>query len=123
MALNTKTRTVARASLITVWTGAALTSLPGLGSQGDALLRAASVPQFWHGPLMLAGAGLDALCALLLWRSHRRGVYKLCGAAMLGMSLFATLLLPRLWLDPLGCLLKNLPIAALLFLLHEDAPA
>jgi hypothetical protein len=33
---------------------------------------------------------------------------------MLAMTLAATALLPRLWLDPLGPLLKNLAILALL---------
>lgn len=121
MVLTERTRRLARASLITVWLGAAATSLPGLSVQGEALLRAAGVATGWHALLMLAGAGLDALCAGLLWRWHRRDVYKLCAAAMLGMTLIASTLLPQLWLDPLGCLLKNLPIAALLYVLHEDA--
>lgn len=39
------------------------------------------------------------------------------------MTLTATVLLPQLWLDPLGSLLKNLPIAAMLLTLLRDAPA
>ena len=35
---------------------------------------------------------------------------------MLGMTVVGTLLLPELWLDPLGRLSKNLPIAALLLI-------
>ena len=123
MVLNVRTRNLARASLIVVWAGAALTSVPNTSGRGEALLNAASIPTAWQAPLMLAGAGLDALCALLLWQRHDRHVYKLCGLALLGTSLAATALLPQLWLDPLGCLLKNLPIAALLYLLHEDAAA
>jgi len=123
--LTPRTRAVARASLIAVWLITAAVSLPlyPLLTQGEMLLRAADVSTFWHGPWMLAGAALDAALDLALWRWHRRSVYRLCGAAMLMLTLFATLLLPELWLDPLGRLLKNLPIAALLYLLHEDAPA
>jgi len=121
--LNDRSRRLARASLIAVWLGTAAISLPiDPRSQGEALLRMAGVSTFWHGPWMLAGAGLDAVLGLALWRSHRRSVYRLCGASMLLMTAMATLMLPSLWLDPLGRLLKNLPIAALLYLLHEDAP-
>jgi len=121
--LTPRSRTLARASLIAVWLGTAIISLPiDQQSEGATLLRAANVSTVWHGPLMLAGAGLDAILGMALWRWHRRSVYRLCGAAMLLLTLTATFLLPGLWLDPLGRLLKNLPIAALLYLLHEDAP-
>ncbi|XHS77882.1 DoxX-like family protein [Burkholderiaceae bacterium UC74_6] len=121
--LTDRTRKIARGSLIAVWLGTAVISLPlDPHGQGEALLRSADVSTFWHGPLMLAGGCLDAALGLALWRWHRRSVYLLCGAALLLLTVIATLLLPDLWLDPLGRLLKNLPIAALLYLLHEDAP-
>ena len=125
VALTPRARTFARTSLIAVWLVTAATSLPlyPLLTQGEMLLRTADVSTFWHGPLMLAGAAFDAALGLALWRWHRRPVYRLCGAALLLLTLIATLLLPDLWLDPLGRLLKNLPIAALLYVLNEDAPA
>jgi hypothetical protein len=47
------------------------------------------------------------------WPGRFSAALALGGMAL--MTLVATALLPRLWLDPLGPLLKNLPIAALLW--------
>ncbi|WP_233151872.1 DoxX-like family protein [Pelomonas sp. KK5] len=114
-------RATARVSLVAVWLLTAVVSLSG--GQGQVLLNSAGVDARWHSWLITGGACVDALLGLALWRWHRRRLYLVSAAAMLAMTMAATVLLPRLWLDPLGCLLKNLPIAALLYLLHEDAPA
>jgi DoxX-like family len=118
-----RTRLLSRASLIALWLLTAVVSVVELQGQSRALLAAAHTPDAWIAPLILAGAGLDLTLGLALWRWHRRWVYLSAGLAMLGMTLVGTLLLPDLWLDPLGRLSKNLPIAALLLILHEDAPA
>jgi hypothetical protein len=73
--------------------------------------------------VIVAGALADLLIGLAMWRWHRRWVYRLAGAVMLLMTAVATVILPTLWLDPLGSLTKNLPIAILLLILDEDAPA
>lgn len=112
----------ARASLVTLWLLTAAVSLWELQGRGQALLVAAGTPAPWQTPLIVAGSLLDLAVGLALWRWHRRWVYRLALLALLGLSLTATLMLPTLWLDPLGCLSKNLPIAALLFILHQDAP-
>lgn len=118
-----RARQLARASLVALWLGTAAVSLLELDGRSRALLEAAATPAAWVVPIILAGAALDLLLGLALWRWHRRRVYQLAGLAMLGMTSVASLMLPGLWLDPLGSLSKNLPIAALLFILHEDAPA
>ena len=112
---------LARASLVIVWLATAVVSM--IGGEGEALLARAGVAAGWQAPLIVTGAALDAVLGLALWRWHRRWVYILCALNMFVMTLVATMLLPGLWLDPLGRLLKNLPIAALLYVLHEDVPA
>ena len=42
--------------------------------------------------------------------------------AMLGMTLVATVMLPALWLHPLGPLTKNVPIAVVLWMLMRRSP-
>ena len=121
--LKNKTRSVARASLVLVWLATAIASLPGWHDQGLALLHRTALPEPWHLPLIAGGAALDAVLGLALWRWDSRAVYLAAGLSMAGLTLIATCLLPSLWLDPLGCLTKNLPIAALLLMLYEDAPS
>jgi len=110
---------LARGSLVVVWLATALVSL--IGGEGVALLASAGVPALWHAPLIISGAALDALLGLAMWHWHRPAVYAVSAAAMAVMTVAATMLLPGLWLDPLGRLLKNLPIAALLFILYRHA--
>ncbi len=118
-----RTRVVARAGLIALWLATGVVSLIGLDGQSRALMVSAGTPEVWIAPVIVAGALADLLIGLAMWRWHRRWVYRLAGAAMLLMTAVATVILPTLWLDPLGSLTKNLPIAILLLILDEDAPA
>ncbi|MDH0867709.1 DoxX-like family protein [Mitsuaria sp. GD03876] len=118
-----RTRVVARGALVALWLVTAAVSLIGLDGQSRALMAAAGTPADWIAPVVVAGALADLLIGLAMWRWHRRWVYRLAGATMLVMTAVATLILPALWLDPLGCLTKNLPVAILLLILDEDAPA
>ena len=107
-----------RFSLVFVWLATAGASVWELDGQSTELLVAAGIgdPALQRG-LILGGAALDALLGLLLWLRPTRAVYLAALAAMLGMTVVATLLLPTLWLHPLGPLTKNLPLAAALWLL------
>jgi len=67
--------------------------------------------------LVLAGAALDAILGLWLLLRPTRPAYLLALATMLLMTLVATALSPYLWLHPLGPLSKNIPIAAVLWVL------
>ncbi|WP_067063935.1 DoxX-like family protein [Roseateles chitosanitabidus] len=118
-----RTRVLARGVLVALWLATAAASLVELDGQSRALLVAAATPERWIAPLIVAGALADLFIGLAMWRWHRRWVYRLAGAVMLLMTGVATLILPSLWLDPLGSLTKNLPIAVLLLILDEDAPA
>ncbi|RLJ39014.1 DoxX-like family protein [Acidovorax sp. 106] len=112
-----------RASLVTVWLGTAVVSAITHRTQGDALLRQAGLSDdLWIQALIWGGAAADLLMGLALWRWPGRYSAWAALALMGVMTLTATVLLPHLWLDPLGSLLKNLPIAAILVVLatqHE----
>ncbi len=114
--------TLLRASLIAVWLGTAAVSLLELNGQSAQLLQAAglSEPRLLRA-LIVGGALADLALGLALWLRPGRATYLAALALMLLMTLAATALLPTLWLHPLGPLLKNLPIAALLWVLAQDA--
>jgi len=121
MTMSAKGRGLARSSVVLLWLHTGLVSLWELHGQSLALLQTAGLDGPFAQLLILAGAGLDLLLGAALWRWHARPVYRLAGLAMLLMTLTGSLLLPALWLHPLGPLSKNVSIAALLYLLHEDA--
>jgi len=119
--MSAQSRHWARLSLILLWLWTGAVSLWELQGQSAELLRSAGLSQPLSQALILAGAGLDLLLGAALWRWHAARLYLAMGLAMLLMTLLGSLLLPSLWLHPLGPLSKNLPIAALLLLLFEDA--
>lgn len=118
-----RTRVVARAGLIALWLATGAASLVELDGRSRDLMVAAQTPEAWIAPVIVAGALVDLLIGAAMWRWHRRWVYRLAGGMMLLMTAVATVILPALWLDPLGGLTKNLPVAILLLILDEDAPA
>lgn len=109
-----------RWSLIAVWLGTAAVSLLELEGQSAQLLHAAGLSQpLLVQALIVSGAAADLALGLALWLRPVRTTYLAALALMLLMTLAATVLLPALWLHPLGPLLKNLPIAALLWVLAQ----
>jgi DoxX-like protein len=119
--LNPSVLLGARASLAMLWLLTSVVSIVEWHGRGEELLRQSALPDGWHGPLIAGGAVLDGLVGLALWRWHRAVVYKLAAVNVVIMTAVATTLLPGLWLDPLGSLSKNIPIASLLWILHQDA--
>ena len=72
--------------------------------------------------LALYGGALIDLAlgvAMLLPRRIRRPAYLAAAALVLGYTAIITLALPEFWLHPFGPVLKNIPILAMLALLHE----
>jgi hypothetical protein len=104
-----------RASLIAVWLGTAIVSTWTADDLGRELLRRGAVPEAWQPLLIGSGVVVDAAIGLALWFAPSRTVYALALAMMGLMTLVATVIDPALWLHSLGPLLKNLPIAALLW--------
>jgi uncharacterized protein YbjT (DUF2867 family) len=95
------------------WIATGLISIgPGYGA-GVALMREGGAGAL-SGPIVLAGGLADILIglAIAVRRTSRAGLY-----AALAITLFytiaGTVLLPRLWADPLGALLKALPVMVL----------
>jgi hypothetical protein len=113
-----------RFSLVAVWLFTAVASLVELHGQSRDVLAAAGIasPEWWVQGLIVGGAAADLAVGIALWRWPGRASYAAAFALMLGMTAVATVLQPGLWLHPLGPLLKNIPIAALLWHLYRRAP-
>ena len=118
------------ASLVIVWLGTALVSaldylgFSGLDHEGARLLASGGIASpTWQAMLIWAGLLTDLVLGLALL--FRPGCYSYLAALlmMIVMTIVGTVLQPALWLHPLGPLLKNLPIAAMLwFLLQATNP-
>ncbi|MES2245947.1 MAG: DoxX-like family protein [Pseudomonadota bacterium] len=122
----TKTRDddrLLRLSLVVVWLVTAVASIVELDGQSRRVLADAGIasPPWLVQALIVGGAAADLVLGLALWLRPGRTVYLAAFALMLAMTLVATVLQPDLWLYPLGPLLKNLPIAALLWHLYRRA--
>ncbi|WP_341888155.1 DoxX-like family protein [Variovorax sp. YR752] len=120
----TKTRDddrLLRLSLVAVWLFTAIASLVELDGQSRRVLADAGIasPPWLVQSLIVGGAAADLAIGLALWLRPSRIVYLSAFVLMLAMTLVATVLQPSLWLHPLGPLLKNLPIAALLWHLYR----
>lgn len=123
MTLSDKDQLWLRLSIVFVWLGTAVASVWELQGQSAQLLQAAGVQHpalaRW---LILAGAGVDAVLGLAMLIRPARWTYLAALAVMALMTLVASILDPSLWLHPLGPLTKNIPIAALLFILARAKP-
>jgi len=110
-----------RYSLVLVWLLTAICSVWELEGQSRALLLEGGIADpFFANVLVWSGAALDLILGVLLWWRPGRRVFYLALVAMMLMTVVATLLIPALWLHPLGPLSKNLPIAALLIVLARS---
>lgn len=103
-----------RLALVLIWLGTAAASVWDGGAAGAQLLESAGLSASLALAFVWAGAGWDLLLGLWMVLRPSRRAYRWALIGMLGMTVAATVLLPHLWLDPLGPLLKNLAIAALL---------
>jgi CHASE2 domain-containing sensor protein len=115
-------RRIALASLSVLWCGTGLVSL--INSQGISmhLMQEAGLGQTRAAPAYIGvGAWLDLLLGIALWWRPQRAVLLMALACLTGWTLLCSLLMPHYWLHPFGPLLKNLPVAALLWWLLEGA--
>lgn len=106
-----------RFSLVAVWLFTAVASIVELDGQSRRVLAEAGIasPSWLVQLLIVGGAAADLAVGLALWWRPGRGSYLAAFGLLLLMTAVATFLQPTLWLHPLGPLLKNLPIAALLW--------
>jgi len=118
MAAESADHRLLRWSLVAVWLATALVSVLEWQGQSRALLLASGISAAWLRDLLIgAGAAADLLLGLALWCWPMRATYLVALGLMAVMTTVATALQPGLWLHPLGPLLKNLPMAALLWVL------
>ncbi len=102
-------------SLIAVWLGTALVSaIEHRGLSVQVLADAGIHDARWQTFLIWSGLLADLAVGLALWLLPGRKSYLAALLLMAAMTVLATVLQPTLWLHPLGPLLKNLPIAAML---------
>lgn len=106
-----------RFSLVAVWLFTAVVSIVELDGQSRQVLAEAGIasPPWLVELLIVGGAAADLAVGLALWWRPGRASYLAAFGLLLLMTAVATFLQPTLWLHPLGPLLKNLPIAALLW--------
>ena len=124
--MNRASAQLLRGSLVVVWLATAVVSVWELHGQSRELL--AGLPTAWaggHAPwlptaIILAGAAADAVLGLWLALRPGRKAYGAALLMMLAMTLLATAIQPAWWLHPFGPLTKNLPIAAILWVLLQD---
>ena len=124
--MNHASARLLRASLVAVWLATAVVSVWELHGQSRELL--AGLPTAWAGghalwlptAIILAGAAADAVLGLWLALRPGRQAYGAALLMMLAMTLLATAIQPAWWLHPFGPLTKNLPIAAILWVLLQD---
>ncbi|MDO4708965.1 MAG: DoxX-like family protein [Pseudomonadota bacterium] len=121
--MNDKDLKLLRHSLIAVCWLTIIASLVEWNGQSLALLQAGGIQSMpLAHSLIAAGVALDLMLALLLMLWPRRISYQVSMAAVIALTLTATLLLPNLWLHPLQPLGKNLPILIILYILARRAP-
>lgn len=124
--MNRASTQLLRASLVVVWLATAVVSVWELHGQSRELL--AGLPAAWTEgntswlptAIILVGAATDTVLGLWLALRPGRKAYGTALLVMLAMTLLATAIHPAWWLHPFGPLTKNLPIAAILWVLLQD---
>ena len=124
--MNHASARLLRVSLVVVWLATAVVSVWELHGQSRELL--AGLPTAWTEgntswlptAILLAGAAADAVLGLWLALRPGRQAYGAALLMMLAMTLLATAIHPAWRLHPFGPLTKNLPIAAILWVLLQD---
>ena len=110
-----------RLSVAFLWLATAAASVWEWHGQSTDLLVAAGMSDAgWRDACILLGAAFDAVLGVLLLALPRRLTYLAALCAMITMTVAATFLLPGLWRHPLGPLTKNIPVAAMLWILARN---
>lgn len=112
---------LARWSLVLVWLGTVVASLHDGGHSGAALLKATGLSPNAALAVVWLGSAWDGAVGLALLLRPNAMTYRITALSVIALTVVATLVLPALWLDPFGSLLKNLPLLALLRQLEQRA--
>lgn len=101
--------------LVLLWLASAWLGFAHGAAPTAELVEALGLPHAWADPLRIGGSILDiAIAALLLGDRTARLSTAAQLLAVVGYTFVIGIAMPGLWLDPLGPLLKNLPILALI---------
>ena len=120
MDLDEPDRKLMHAALVITWLATALVSVAEWNGQSRQVLQQAGfTARGLQDALIALGVAVDVAVGLALWLKPGRRACLAALLAMAAMTATGTLIQPRLWLDPLGPLLKNLPIAAMLWVLAK----
>ncbi|TIX51913.1 SDR family oxidoreductase [Alteraurantiacibacter aquimixticola] len=104
-----------KAVLVLMWVASALLGLFYGSEAASALLHNLGLPQQWVPASLALGTAIDlAVAAVLLLDRKARWSTAVQLLVVLGYTAVLTIGLPQLWLEPLGPLLKNLPVLALI---------
>lgn len=104
-----------RALLVLLWLASGLLGLACGAASAAELAGALSLPMGWADPVRIGASLLDFAIAGLVLADRRARLSTIVQlAVVMGYTLVMGVALPALWLDPLGPLLKNLPILALI---------
>ena len=100
-----------KAVLITMWLASACLGFLYGAPQTNLLVRSLGLAPEWADPLRVGSSMIDMVIAgmLIFDRSPERAALVQL-AVVLGYTAVIGFALPQLWLDPLGPLLKNLPV-------------
>jgi hypothetical protein len=110
-----------RLSLVIVWLATALVSFLELDGRSVALFQGTVLEGSHIVPwLIWSGIAVDVALGAALCLFPGRRTYLAALGVMLLMTVIATVLSPGLWLDPLGSLTKNIPIAVILIILARS---
>lgn len=111
---------VLRLSIAVVWLGSGLVSM-GLYPVADslAMLERVGLESMLAKGALYTAAALDLALGVSMLRPPPRWLLKLQAAVIIGYTAILTVALPEFWLHPFAPLLKNLPILAGLWILHE----
>jgi len=107
----------AKTSLIFIWLASALAGLLSGHDMAASFVSAIGLPAAVTQPLVLFTCLLDLVAAgLLLFERRGRWAVALQLALVLGYTAGLTLVMPGLWVDTFGPLIKNIPILALIMI-------
>ncbi|HEU4970003.1 SDR family oxidoreductase [Sphingomonas sp.] len=108
---------LATAVLLALWLVSALLGLLYGAAETRAAVQGLGMPEAWARPLQIAGSLIDLGLAVLLLADRRARWSTLAQLlVVLGYTAVIGIALPRLWLDPLGPLMKNVPILVLILM-------
>lgn len=101
--------------LALMWVGSALVGFGWGAVQASAVIAGLGLPADFAGPLRWAGSLLDlVLAAVVLGDARGRAATILQLLVVAAYTLVIGYAVPEAWLDPLGALLKNIPVMALI---------